>query len=87
MKIILFLILLLFSPVIIFSQDTKNLDEKLGFDRNAKLFIVHADDLGLSHSTKSEVIEINHSDFGAKWRQHDLNFLLHRNFKKSVERS
>jgi len=57
MKINLLLILLLFSCFIGFSQDVKNLAQKLGFDRNAKLLIIHADDLGLSHATNSAVIE------------------------------
>lgn len=57
MKNILVIILLLFSSATIFSQETKNLAEKLGYDRNAKLLIVHADDMGLSHSTNSAVIE------------------------------
>lgn len=39
------------------SQDNRNLAEKLGFDKNAKLLIVHADDLGLSHSTNTAVME------------------------------
>jgi predicted glycoside hydrolase/deacetylase ChbG (UPF0249 family) len=39
------------------AQDNRNLAEKLGFDKNAKLLIVHADDLGLSHSTNTAVIE------------------------------
>ena len=39
------------------SQTEKNLAEKLGFDRNAKLLIVHADDMGLSQATNSAIIE------------------------------
>jgi len=40
-----------------FAQTEKNLAEKLGYDRNAKLLIVHADDMGLSQATNSAVIE------------------------------
>jgi chitin disaccharide deacetylase len=39
------------------SQNSQNLAEKLGFDRNAKLLIVHADDMGLSQATNSAVIQ------------------------------
>jgi len=39
------------------SQNKQNLAEKLGFDRNAKLLIVHADDMGLSQATNSAVIQ------------------------------
>ena len=54
----------LFSFVLLFvfcfttlAQTEKNLAEKLGFSRNAKLLIVHADDMGLSQATNSAVIE------------------------------
>jgi len=57
MKTILFSIIALFTFLAALSQNTKNLAEKLGYDRNAKLLIVHADDMGLSHSTNSAVIE------------------------------
>lgn len=57
MKYIFVIILALASSVTVFSQETKNLAEKLGYDRNAKLLIVHADDMGLSHATNSAVIE------------------------------
>lgn len=51
------ILLLLLLTVCGFSQNEKNLAEKLGFDRDAKLLIVHADDLGLSHSTNKAVME------------------------------
>lgn len=53
--LIAFAILLLWQ--FSWSQDNRNLAEKLGFDKNAKLLIVHADDLGLSHSTNTAVME------------------------------
>jgi chitin disaccharide deacetylase len=56
---VLFLCLLLVTGT--FSQESKNLAQKLGYDANAKLLIVHADDMGLSHSTNSAVIEAFHN--------------------------
>lgn len=41
-----------------YSQPSKNLAEKLGYNPDAKLLIIHADDLGLSHATNSAVIEL-----------------------------
>src|ERR1700753_863866 len=38
------------------SAQTKNLAEKLGYPRDAKLLIVHADDAGFSHSADSAII-------------------------------
>jgi predicted glycoside hydrolase/deacetylase ChbG (UPF0249 family) len=57
MKPILVLFAIVFPFVIALAQENKNLAEKLGFNRDAKLLIVHADDLGLSHSTNAAVIE------------------------------
>lgn len=57
MKIISVLILLIVFCFPVFAQNNETLAEKLGFDRNAKLLIVHADDMGLSHATNSAVIE------------------------------
>jgi len=57
MKTIIFSIIVLFSFLNAISQNAKTLAEKLGYDRNARLLIVHADDLGLSHSTNSAVME------------------------------
>lgn len=57
MKTFLFSIIALFPFLIAFPQNTKTLAEKLGYDRNAKLLIVHADDMGLSHSTNSAIME------------------------------
>lgn len=55
-KLLLFLSFLL----IIFnvkSQGSKNLAELLGYPRNSKLLIIHADDMGLSHSVNTASIE------------------------------
>ena len=58
MKIKLLLILLLISCFNGFFSEVKNTwPRKLGFDRNAKLLIVHADDLGLSHAINNAVME------------------------------
>ena len=57
MKIFSALVLLFVFCFPALSQDKQNLAEKLGFDRNAKLLIVHADDMGLSQATNSAVIQ------------------------------
>ncbi len=46
-----FVLVIAISMLSGFSQSTKNLAEKLGYAKDAKLLIIHADDLGLSHST------------------------------------
>jgi predicted glycoside hydrolase/deacetylase ChbG (UPF0249 family) len=53
--IILFLLTIL--PASLFSQQQKNTAELLGYPADAKLLIIHADDLGLSHSTNMAVIK------------------------------
>lgn len=54
------LLLLLFSNLIInygvSGQEKKTIAEQLGFPKDAKLLIVHADDLGVSHSENSSTI-------------------------------
>jgi predicted glycoside hydrolase/deacetylase ChbG (UPF0249 family) len=48
---------LLLIPQIIFAQQPKNTAERLGYPADSKLLIIHADDLGLSHSTNMAVIK------------------------------
>jgi predicted glycoside hydrolase/deacetylase ChbG (UPF0249 family) len=55
MKQILFTLYLLASAFILPAQ-TKSLQEKLGYPKNAKLVIIHADDLGVSHAENSASI-------------------------------
>ena len=42
--------LLLTSPMITASAQSKNVAERLGYPRDSKLLVVHADDLAVSHS-------------------------------------
>lgn len=55
-KIILALTGLLVS-VVLGAQNNKNLAELLGYPRDSKLLIIHADDMGLSHSTNEACIK------------------------------
>jgi predicted glycoside hydrolase/deacetylase ChbG (UPF0249 family) len=55
MKHILFSLCLLISFFTVSAQ-TKTLQEKLGYPKDAKLVIIHADDLGVSHSENSASI-------------------------------
>lgn len=45
------------STIISGAQSTKNLAELLGYPRDSKLLIIHADDMGLSKSTNDAVIQ------------------------------
>lgn len=46
-----------FSPVLLLAQTRPALSEKLGFPADAKLLIVHADDLGMTHSVNAASIQ------------------------------
>ena len=41
---------LLCIPVMIYGQSEKSISERLGYEKDAKLLILHADDLGVAHS-------------------------------------
>jgi predicted glycoside hydrolase/deacetylase ChbG (UPF0249 family) len=53
----IFLFLLILVPARLLAQQQKNTAELLGYPADVKLLIIHADDLGLSHSTNMAVIK------------------------------
>ena len=55
-SIILCLILGLTLSNFLFAQERKTLAERLGYSKDARLLIVHADDLGVTHSENSATI-------------------------------
>lgn len=57
MKKILLSIISVLITLISIAQDGKNLAELLGYPKDSKLLIIHADDLGLSQSTNAAVIQ------------------------------
>lgn len=56
-KKLFLLIISVFITLISFPQNSKNLAELLGYPRDSKLLIIHADDMGLSQSTNAAVIK------------------------------
>ena len=48
---------LLLITLTISSQGNKNLAELLGYPKDSKLLIIHADDMGLSHSVNTACIK------------------------------
>jgi hypothetical protein len=57
MKKLIFILTGLFITLSIFSQGNKNLAEMLGYPRDSKLLIIHADDMGLAHSVNTACIK------------------------------
>ena len=65
MKQIFFIVFLIFagSRVPAFAQSKPSLAERLGYSRDAKLLIVHGDDLGMTHSVNAASIKGLESGF------------------------
>jgi chitin disaccharide deacetylase len=57
MKKLIFVFASLFITLNISSQGNKNLAELLGYPKDSKLLIIHADDMGLSHSVNTACIK------------------------------
>lgn len=57
MKKLIFLFTSLLLSLNLSSQGNKNLAELLGYPRDSKLLIIHADDMGLSHSVNTACIK------------------------------
>ena len=55
MKNIIIILLALFYTTLSLGQ-TKTIQERLGYPKDAKLVIIHADDLGVSHSENAASI-------------------------------
>jgi chitin disaccharide deacetylase len=56
-QLILLALAVLSSPFAARGQDKISIAEKLGFSRDAKLLIVHADDVGMTHSVNAATIQ------------------------------
>jgi chitin disaccharide deacetylase len=57
MKRTLLIIISVFIALVAGAQNNKNLAELLGYPKDSKLLIIHADDIGLSQSTNAAVIK------------------------------
>lgn len=55
-KVFIFIVLIM-AYTYTAAQDQKNLAEKMGYDKDAKLLIVHADDIGLAQSVNTASIQ------------------------------
>jgi hypothetical protein len=55
--VFLFVMLAAFSGSVVGQNATASLAERLGYSRDAKLLIVHADDLGMTHAVNAASIQ------------------------------
>jgi predicted glycoside hydrolase/deacetylase ChbG (UPF0249 family) len=55
--LVLLLVLLSSTPQVLAQNNDKTLSEKLGYSRDSKLLIVHADDVGVTHSVNAATIK------------------------------
>ena len=76
MKKFLSIIITLFS--LNANSQIKNLAEKLGYEKDAKLLIIHADDIGVAHSVNQASFDgfLNNSINSSVSRSHQLNVLV-----------